>query len=199
MPESNIKYQTQESAVSYQQKIESKRKISALLEENMVRRSLREVTGNRILDCPCGTGRIDHILRERFDDIQGVDYAQPMLDVYLANGLQRKAQQGSIFELPFADNAFDWTLCHRLFHHFKADKERIELLRSISRVSANGFTFYCWLDTPFSKRGRKSSAGRQSISKAKLIEIADKVPCEITGMYYACWPLSPKVMVVCRQ
>lgn len=195
----NVKYHTQEAATKYQVKIESKRKISHWFEENMVRRSLNEVVGSKILDCPCGTGRIDPILREKFSDILGMDTAQPMLDVYQTDHPERKSQTGNIFELPFEDNTFDWTLCHRLLHHFKTDEERTALLQSIARVSKNGFTFYCWLDTPFSKRGKSSSEGRQSIPREQLMAILGKMSCEVTGMYYACWPFSPKVMVVCRK
>jgi len=199
MPEYNVKYHTRGAAENYQKKIESRRKLSTQLELNMVRKSLAEVKGEKILDCPCGTGRIDPILRERFSDIQGMDNAQSMLDVYLEGHPERKGQVGDIFNLPFGDEEFDWAICHRLFHHFKADEDRIALLRSLSRVSKNGFSFYCWIDTPFSKRGRKSPDGRQSIPRAQLDKIINQVPCKITRIYRAGWPFSPKMMVVCHK
>ena len=199
MPEYNVKYHSREAAEKYQQKIEKKRRFSTQLELNMVRKSLGDVEGEKILDCPCGTGRIDPILREKFTDIQGMDNAQSMLDVYLDGHPERKAQMGDIFNLPFADNEFDWAVCHRLFHHFKSDEQRIGLLRSLSRVSRHGFTFYAWIDTPFSKRGRKSTDGRQSIPRKQLDAIISQVPCRITNMYRAGWPFSPKVMFICRN
>lgn len=199
MAEYNVKYHTRDAAEGYQKKIESKRRFSTNMELSMVRKSLGDIVGNKILDCPCGTGRIDPILREKFSDIQGMDNAQSMLDVYLQGHPDRKAKQGDIFDLPFEDNEFDWAICHRLFHHFKTDELRVALLRSLSRVSKNGFSFYCWIDTPFSKRGRKSPDGRQSIPRSQLDSVMSQVPCKMTKMYRAGWPFSPKVMVVCHK
>ncbi|MCB1645631.1 MAG: class I SAM-dependent methyltransferase [Pseudomonadales bacterium] len=197
MPEFNERYHKLDTAQAYEEKIKTRRKLSTRLEFRMVGRSLDHVVGDKILDCPCGTGRIDELLRERFSDITGVDGAEAMFEVYMAGNPDRKGQVADIFNLPFADNEFDWTLCHRLFHHFKNDADRTALVSSLNRVSKNGFCFYAWVSVPFSRRGNRPGKSRQTVDVADIRKIVDQAGAKIDEMYYAAWPFSPKVMVVC--
>lgn len=199
MAQSNPKYHQLDTAEAYQEKIATKRRLSGWLEARMLRRSLADVQGERILDCPCGTGRIDEILRSRFSDITGVDGAAPMLEVYMREHPERKGEVSDVFALPFEDDHFDWTVCHRLFHHFGTDEDRINLLKSLARVSRHGITLYCWLDVPFSRRGKGRSTGRQSISARHLDELIAKTPLVKGSVDYAAWPFSPKAIVTLRK
>ncbi len=46
-----------------------------------------------------------------------------------------KALRGDAFQLPFADNTFDYAICSLFTHHFKDDGV-VEILRELSRVAA---------------------------------------------------------------
>lgn len=197
MAEYNARYHKLDTAQAYEEKIQQKRKLSTRLEFRMVEKSLDHVKGDKILDCPCGTGRIDLLLRERYSDITGVDGAEAMFEVYMAANPDRKGQVGDIFNLPFDDNEFDWTLCHRLFHHFKNDEDRTRLVASLNRVSKNGFCFYAWLTVPFSRRGNRPGKSRQTVDRKDIERIVDTVGAKIDATYYAAWPFSPKAMIVC--
>jgi len=198
MATGDTRYNTLSAAVRYDEKIRHKRRLSNWLEMSMVRRSLTDVVGNRILDCPCGTGRIDGLLRERFSDIVGVDNAEPMLEVYKATNTDRVAQLADVFELPFVDDEFDWVVAHRLFHHFHTDEQRLRFLESISRVARSGVTFYAWLETPLSRRGSEHERGRRSVPLSQLEQLLKKTSLELIKIHKAAWPFSPKVMVSCR-
>ncbi|MBD3647799.1 MAG: class I SAM-dependent methyltransferase [Pseudomonadales bacterium] len=195
MPKSNQRYQHLESAQAYQEKIEKKRKLSGWLEARMLERSLDDVVGEKVLDCPCGTGRIDPLLRSRFSDITGVDGAAAMFEVYQHGHPERKGQVADIFDLPYSEDEFDWTVCHRLFHHFRSDEDRRTLWNSLARVARNGVSLYCWLDVPFSRRGKPSAPGRQSIPREQFERIVADSALDLKHYYYACWPFSPKVVV----
>ena len=199
MPEYNKRYHNLNAAKRYQEKITSKRKFSTWLENRMVRRSLDRVEGTTILDCPCGTGRIDDVLRARFSQITGVDNAAPMLELYKSGNVLRKGELSDIFDLPFDDETFDWVICHRLFHHFKKDEERIRLLKSLSRVSRRGVSFYAWLTVPLSKRGRTPVEGRQTIDREHLSRLIGETDLKLRKIYYACWPFSTKSIAVCGK
>ena len=50
-------------------------------------------------------------------------------------GLQATLASHDIFALPYADKAFDATLCFRLLHHFESPELRTRLIREVCRVS----------------------------------------------------------------
>jgi len=198
VPDYEAPYDRPAAADAYDARVRGRHRLSGRLELRMVRRGLRDATGESVLDCPCGTGRLDALLRERFTDVTGVDGAQAMLDVYLRGDPRRKGQVADVFDLPFADDAFDWAVCHRLFHHLKDDDERERLLRSLARVARHGFSLYCWLAVPFSRRGRTPGRGRQTIRAAQLEALAARAGLRVDRIHYAAWPFSPKAMAVCR-
>lgn len=199
MPESNPRYHQIETASAYQEKIESRRKLSGWLETRMLKRSLAEASGDSVLDCPCGTGRIDAILRQRFAEVTGVDSAAAMLEIYKRDHPGRQGQVADVFDLPFEDGQFDWVVCHRLMHHFKADEDRLGLLNSLARVTKYGVSLYCWLEVPLSRRGRGRERGRQSMLKSHFENLLVQTPLELQQLSYAAWPFSPKVIATCRK
>ncbi len=73
------------AAVAYERRIRSARGLRRLyqrLESRAVERALGHVAGDSVLDCPCGTGRLDPLLRARFRDVVGVDRSAAMLAIY---------------------------------------------------------------------------------------------------------------------
>lgn len=193
------RYSSIEKANRYDEAInqaKGARKVSHWLETRAVLRALTHVSGGSVLDCPCGTGRIDAVLRDRFRTVVGVDSSESMLTIYRQGNPLRVGHLGDAFALPFKDGEFDWVVSHRLLHHFTEDAQRIALLKSLSRVSKDGVVIYAWLDTPF--RTRRNSR-RQTLPLSRMLSLLEAAGLQLEAKYFAAWPFQPKAVLVCRK
>lgn len=97
-------------------------------------RSLQK-ENDRVLDIPCGYGRLTAFLVEEPLDVFVGDISYPMLLRVKERFPDRvNFTRGDIMELPFADKSFDGLLSMRLFQHFHTPAERIAGFSEISRV-----------------------------------------------------------------
>lgn len=172
------------------------RRLFRWLEGRAVARALTHAHGASILDCPCGTGRLDALLRARFRQVLGVDRSEAMLTVYRRGYPARVGEPGDAYHLPYAEETFDWAISHRMFHHVRADERRVALLQSLARVVRRGVIVYAWLETPF-RRGR--SAQHKSLSVRHVRRLLAQAGLELEAVYFAAWPLQPKAELVCRK
>lgn len=170
------------------------RRLSRWLELSALRRALRGAGGS-VLDAPCGTGRVDALLRERFAVVTGLDRSADMLGVYLAADPRRRALCADLFDAPLPDRGFDWVVCHRLFHHLQDDAARLALLGSLRRLARDGIALYLWLDGPLNRRRR---SWRRSISPAQFRALAARAGLEIVRVHRCAWPFQPKAVAVLR-
>jgi SAM-dependent methyltransferase len=100
--------------------------VDAILREHGVR--------GRVLDVPCGTGRLTDAIARHAARPVGADVSMPMLAQARADASLRLAQ-ASAEHLPFADRAFDVVVCCRLLHHLR-DAGRLErVVAELVRVS----------------------------------------------------------------
>jgi SAM-dependent methyltransferase len=90
----------------------------------------------RVLDIPCGAGRLAPLVRQAGAYYVGADVSLHML------ALARKAVDESAgivaadaLRLPFADAAFDAALCVRLMHRIEEPDGRAAILRELARVA----------------------------------------------------------------
>ena len=186
------------AAEGYERRIQAARGVRRLyraLESRAVGRALRHAAGGRVLDCPCGTGRLDPLLRERFREVVGVDRSEAMLAIYRRGDRARTGEIGDAFDLPWADGAFDWVVSHRMFHHLRSDEVRVALLRSFARVVRQGVILYAFVETPI-RRGR---FGRKALPLEHARRLLGEAGLDLQGAYYAAWPLQPKVELVARK
>lgn len=193
------RYRTLENARKYNEAIsEAKgiRRLSHWLEERAVLRALTHASGDSVLDCPCGTGRIDSLLRDRFHTVVGLDSSESMLAAYHQGNPSRVGQLGDAFALPFGDGEFDWAVSHRLLHHFTEDRQRVALMNSLSRVTKSGVIMYAWLDTPFNTR---RGSRRQTLPFEHLLKLLDEAGLKLEATYFSAWPFQPKAELVCRK
>lgn len=122
-------------------------------EVSLARQALK-IAGNpqKILDLPCGAGRFWEMLAEDPNRIlYGADNSEGMVNT--AKTMQRPevadrftAFQASAFDIPMEDNSVDHVLCMRLFHHIVESKDRVALLKELSRVAKKGLTISLWVD-----------------------------------------------------
>ena len=102
-------------------------------------------SGSRVLDIPCGTGRLSRLLVERGYHVTGADAAGAMLDKARENHQEYGRQQGAKvpsvqFELRdvlatgYPNDSFDAITCIRLFHHFYEPETRVRALCEQRRI-----------------------------------------------------------------
>lgn len=140
----NTRYASAEGAAAYRSKYEASltRRWSNRRELVAVRRAIeRAQTTGRVLDCPCGAGRLVPTLLGRAEHVTGADLSPAMIvEARAALGPQIEAGRvdllvASADRLPFPDASFDTVVCHRLLHHLSAPAERAGVLRELARVA----------------------------------------------------------------
>ena len=192
------RYRETERAAHYDRHLRAARidrRLSHWAELQSLKRALRGVRGNCVLDAPSGTGRIHRILAERFPEVVSFDSSAAMLHVHRLNGGMSFCC-GDAFKLPFSDDKFDWTVCFRLFHHFPDDESRVALLKSLARVSRRGVIFTAWVDTVFNRR---RGSHRRSLPRAEIVRLIGEAGLTLRATRYPAWPFQPKAVFVCAR
>lgn len=112
---------------------------------------LRDVpAGARVLDLPCGAGRMFPLLASLGLRVTGADGSAAMARrarlAAAAHSLVGEVCVEDVFHTSFADGAFDAVVCNRLLHHFD-EAERRAALRELARVSSGPVivSFFCSL------------------------------------------------------
>ena len=128
----------EERAESYATKYDRElhKRISSFFERRVIRRALAiaSVRDARVLDVPCGAGRLTPLLAPASSLLVSCDYSPAMLQQFRrARG--KPCFVGSAFDLPFADRAFDLVFSARLSHHIQSGERRADYLREILRIS----------------------------------------------------------------
>lgn len=89
--------------------------------------------GSKILHAGCGSGSVDIDLQKKLD-ITALDISKKALEIYQnINGKESKVVQGSIFELPFADESLDGIYNLGVMEHF-TEKEIDLIFSEFKRV-----------------------------------------------------------------
>ena len=92
--------------------------------------------GGKVLDVPCGAGRIAKILSHRGFHVTCGDLSADMVAAAgrsLDSAIPRL--RADLLHLPFADQSFDHAFAIRIFHHLPTPEIRIQALRELSRVA----------------------------------------------------------------
>lgn len=101
--------------------------------------------GQRVLDLGCGAGAVVASLRRRGVDAVGVDYAQAMVDVALAEyRLCEHVRRSDATDLPFETNSFDVVIANGVFHHLAVQEELVPALSEVRRVLKPGGRLCCF-------------------------------------------------------
>jgi SAM-dependent methyltransferase len=101
--------------------------------------------GSKVLDLPCGTGRMTQILVERKYRVTAADASEAMLNRAKATYATYRAKTGTavpdvpfsvrdVLATGFATDEFDGVSCIRLFHHFREAETRRQALRELGRI-----------------------------------------------------------------
>lgn len=115
-------------------------------EKACITAALKELPANaKVLDLPCGTGRLSYLIRNMNFQVVGADYSLSMLEEAKAKLTQEgdhhiKFEHQDIFNMTYADNSFDAVVCNRLFHHFPTETLRLGALKELARISKGPIT-----------------------------------------------------------
>lgn len=95
----------------------------------------------RILDFPCGTGRLTRLLTEQhYTSIHCADISPAMINEARNNCRIGDPDTGLSFEVAdimntsYANKEFDLVVCNRLFHHFTERETRLNALKELHRI-----------------------------------------------------------------
>lgn len=97
-----------------------------------------------ILDVPCGAGRFQKQLLQYVDNLTEMDYSHLMAAKAKANMSEKFSEEilhktkfvsGSIFQIPFPDKSFDLVFSMRIYHHFRTEDDRVNILKELKRVT----------------------------------------------------------------
>lgn len=115
-------------------------------EWSCIRRCLAELpAGARVLDLPCGTGRLIPPLTRLGFRVVAADYSGHMLDVArdefgsatdrASGGCTVGYLRSDVMAAAFADDTFDAVICNRLLHHYPTPETRRRALAEMARIS----------------------------------------------------------------
>ena len=140
------RYGSKAGALAYRHKYERSlsRRLSNRRELALVERALVEAgVRGRVLDCPCGAGRLTPTILTHAQHVTAVDLSAAMVDeardalAPLAAGDRLEFAVASVDDLPFEAAHFDAAVCHRLIHHVADPHDRARVFAELARVTRN--------------------------------------------------------------
>ncbi|HUK82572.1 MAG TPA: class I SAM-dependent methyltransferase [Verrucomicrobiae bacterium] len=127
---------TRERARKYQQRPPAKHQAEMRLLDRAFALIPQE---HRVLDAPCGGGRVSVHFARRGYAMTAADLSPAMIEVaretMKRNALDVPVLQQDIERLTFPDCAFDTVVSFRLFHHFPTVEIRRRVVHSLCRVA----------------------------------------------------------------
>jgi 2-polyprenyl-3-methyl-5-hydroxy-6-metoxy-1,4-benzoquinol methylase len=126
---------TEEKARGYANR-DARRNVPEL---KLVERAFRLIPRGRVLDVPCGGGRVTVLLGQLGYEMSAADYSDPMREITrettVAKGLNVPVFKEDIENLSQADRSFDAIVCFRFFHHLPNEELRRKVVGELCRVA----------------------------------------------------------------
>jgi SAM-dependent methyltransferase len=167
--------------------------------------------GSRVLDLPCGAGRLAPMLQRLGFQVTEADASAHMVErarsAWNAYCLSRPSINGSIrFEVRdvmstgFPDDSFDAVICNRLLHHYVESRTRTAALRELARITrgpvivsffsaASLDAIWFWLKNAIYLRVPDD---RVPITLGRLLRDAQAADLKLNGVFQTRWGISPQ-------
>jgi cyclopropane fatty-acyl-phospholipid synthase-like methyltransferase len=123
----------------------------------------------RVLDVPCGGGRVTMLLAAKGHQMTAADLSEPMLGIarekFTAAGIDVQVERQDVESIQYAAGTFDAAICFRLFHHFPKPDIRQRAITELCRVSSRFVLvsyFSPWSFTSFKRRLGRVRGGATS-------------------------------------
>ena len=162
-----VKY-TEATAKRYQVRKESKH----LAEMKLVDRAFSLIPKtHRVLDLPCGGGRVTVHLGLQGYKMSSADLSDAMLVItrenVAQNGLKGTVEKQDIEKLTYADQHFDSLISFRLFHHFPNPEIRQRAVSELYRIAKQfvAISYFSPASVTSVKRAIRSAMGGRKSDK----------------------------------
>jgi ubiquinone/menaquinone biosynthesis C-methylase UbiE len=167
-----VKY-TKETAKKYQQRKAGKHRA----EMRLIDRAFRHIPKtHRVLDVPCGGGRVTVHLSKKGYRMSAADLSENMIEIARQAAPDVTVEKQDVERLTYPDKHFDTIVSFRLFHHFPTPEIRQRAINELCRVAAHNvvlsyFSPVSW--TSMKRKIRAARGGRKSDKHATpLSEVA---------------------------
>ncbi len=188
-------------------------------EKKAIARALEYIPkGSRILDIPCGTGRLTKMLYQAGYTVTSADRSIEMVEaaeknfreyrteVDLGDTPARYCQEDIVAGTTFKDQEFDAVICHRLFHHLIDPNLRLKAIRELKRITKgiillsffNSFSLSAGLRSVKNRIKRHKPTDRLPISAKTLIMELRSEGIEVIRIIPMIWGISPLCIAVAR-
>jgi ubiquinone/menaquinone biosynthesis C-methylase UbiE len=138
------KFDSEKAAATYSQKFIGGHKDAR--EQRCLLNALTDVAaGSKILDLPCGTGRLTTFLVGQGYNLVAADYSPHMVELATKRCLEQLGEEqtkervtlltADVLNCGFEDDSFDAVVSNRLFHHFSSSELRRKALAELARIS----------------------------------------------------------------
>ena len=108
-------------------------------EMRLIARAFQLVPPGRVLDVPCGCGRVGFWLARQGFTVTAADLSDAMLDLTRQEAARQSlavtVQKQDVERLEYAGESFDAVISFRLFHHFPNREIRARAVAELCRVS----------------------------------------------------------------
>lgn len=105
-------------------------------EKKIIKSFLKNLNGLRILDIPCGYGRMSEIL-SKHGYLVNSDYSMNMLIYSKIKNKNIPHLRCDIRNLPFKDGSFGLIICLRFFHHMEFSEYFEHILKELHRITSD--------------------------------------------------------------
>ncbi len=139
----------------------------ALIDDLEIELTKRYGAGKDVLECGCGTGLILERLKGFAKSAKGIDLSPGMLELAKSRGLD--VCEGSVTELPFADESFDVTCSYKVLAHVP---DIGKALKEMARVTRKGGVILAEFYNPLSLRAMVKKFGPAGAISANTNEDA---------------------------
>ena len=172
-----IKYH-KEAALKYQQRKPSKHRA----EMRVLDRAFKLIPKtHKVLDVPCGGGRVTIHLSKKGYEVSAADLSEDMIEIarqaIADNKLDCSVERQDVEKFTLGDRSFDTIVSFRLFHHFPNPEIRQRVAKELCRVAAHNvvlsyFSPNSW--TSVKRKLRAARGGRKSDKHAtSLAEVEE--------------------------
>jgi 2-polyprenyl-3-methyl-5-hydroxy-6-metoxy-1,4-benzoquinol methylase len=117
---------------------------------------------HRVLDAPCGGGRVSIHLAGMGYQVSAADLSEAMIKIarekFAQNGLNATVEQQDVEKFTYPDRQFDTIVSFRLFHHFPAADIRRRVTNELCRVAGKNVVLSYFSPVSFTSMRNKMVA-----------------------------------------